>query len=541
MNESVNNEIIALWHAATPIRQIARRLRVSRKRVRRVIQAHLKQREGALPPPDLPKPPERRPSKLDEYGPLIDELVERYKDLTATRLLEELQARGFQGGYTIVRELLREKRPRPRTEPVVRFETRPGGQAQMDFSPYEIGFLAEGRRLVHCFSYVLGYSRRFYIHFVEKQDFETTLREHVRAFEYLDGVATTCLYDNFKVVVVRYEDEEPIYNTRFLAFATHYGFRPWACRRRRSQTKGKVERRFSYVEKNLLNGRTFRTLDHLNEFTRQWLVTNADARPHPKRKPMRVIEVYEEERPHLLPLPATPYDTAQVVYRTVSSEGFIQYAHNFYPVPWHRIGETLPVRITERELIVYGSDLSVVAQHPLFPCSVTGETLLDARLHPPDRACVDVEALRSRFENLGEDGSRFFEGLIGAKRCGKAEAVKVLALLGIYRKNDLVAALSRAVRYRAFSLSAVERILTAQARPKSKLEHLAEEAKEHLGESLKQDPVPPRQTGEYQKLLFEEPDDQPSKAVPPSECPDAPDESSKPGRQRSEGDPTEDP
>ena len=64
------------------------------------------------------------------------------------------------------------------------------------------------------------------------------MREHVRAFEYLGGAATVCLYDNMKVVVQCWDGEQPIYNTRFLAFATHYGFRPWACRPRRSQTKG---------------------------------------------------------------------------------------------------------------------------------------------------------------------------------------------------------------------------------------------------------------------------------------------------------------
>ena len=65
------------------------------------------------------------------------------------------------------------------------------------------------------------------------------IREHVRAFEYLGGVAATCLYDNMKVVVTGYDGDEPVYNTRFLAFAAHYGFRPIACRPRRSCTKGK--------------------------------------------------------------------------------------------------------------------------------------------------------------------------------------------------------------------------------------------------------------------------------------------------------------
>ena len=156
----------------------------------------------------------------------------------------------------------------------------------MDYATYDLDFTDEGRRRVHAFSYVLGYSRRQYLHFVEAQDFATTLREHVRAFEHLGGVAATCLYDNMKVVVSGYDGDEPVYNPRFLAFATHYGFRPVACRPRRPQTKGKVERPFDYVETSLLNGRTFRGLEHLNEID-GLVAGRGRRRPRPPRATAR--------------------------------------------------------------------------------------------------------------------------------------------------------------------------------------------------------------------------------------------------------------
>src|ERR1700732_3046072 len=307
MTEQQRNTILSRWRAGASQRQIARDLGLSRNTVQRGLAEIGRQRAGV----DAAR--QRRPQALDAYETVLQELLARYPDLTGVRLLEELRQRGFAGSYSTLRRRLQELRPRSTPRPVPRFETGPGLQAQMDYATYDLDFSDEGRRRVQAFSYVLGYSRRQYLRFVEAQDFDTTLREHVRAFAYFGGVAATCLYDNFKVVVTGYEDDVPIYNQRFLAFATHYGFRPVACRPHRPQTKGKVERPFAYVEGNLLNGRTFRTLAHLNEFTAWWLAHVADVRLHASTK-KTPLELYEQERPHLVPLPAQAYEVGPVCY-----------------------------------------------------------------------------------------------------------------------------------------------------------------------------------------------------------------------------------
>jgi transposase len=512
----LENEVIRRWGNQTPMRRIAAELGISRHRVKRIILDQQAQRAQGPRHPDLPPPPESRGSILDGHVPFVQELLTRWPAITAVRIHEELRGRGFVGGQTIVKDLVRRLRPEPRRQPVLRFETGPGLQAQMDYAVYEIDFTEEGRRRVNLFSYILGYSRRQYLHFTESQDFETTLREHVRAFTHLGGVAGTCLYDNMKVVVARYEGEEPIYNTRFLAFATHYGYKVWACRRRRPRTKGKCERPFRYVEENFLNGRSFRNLEHLNECLAKWLAEVADVRLHRETK-RRPIDLHAEELPYLIPLPDKPYDTAEVVYRTVNAEGLVPYRQNFYSVPWRYLGQVLPVRITEEELIVYGPDLEVLARHRLLPRSVTGEKS-ELPAHRPQPDTKQKEALlRSRFGELGPSATRFLEGLLKTHRLGKDQAQRVLTLLETYRKQDLTAALERAARFGAFSLRAVERILAAQAQPKTPLEALGDQQQEHLRQILEDRPVPPRPTADYEQLYPQEPrdDEQPPQTPAP--------------------------
>ena len=256
------------------------------------------------------------------------------------------------------------------------------------------------------------------------------------------------------------------------------------------------------METNLLNGRTFTSLEHLNEMAARWLTETADVRVHRETK-RRPIDLFAEEKPHLLGLPAHAYDTAQVLYRTVDADGHIAYLQNFYSVPWQRIGELLPVRVSEKELIVYGPDIKEIARHELYPSGTTAHKR-SLPAHSPGRDQLQKrELLQQRFAEFGDQGVRFFDELLRARRNGKDEAARVLGLLTVYRREDLARALERAGRYRAFSWSAVERILAAQAKPRSAMEALTVQAREQLNELLRQSPLGPRPTSEYQALLEE--------------------------------------
>jgi len=529
MNSTLIHQIVTLFCDGASIRRIAHRLQISRRTVRRAL-AQLEQARAPGPPVELPRPAASRGSQLDAHQAAIAALLARHPEITARRIYEELRRLGYTGGYTILSERVRRLRPRPVGAPVRRFETAPGVQAQMDYSTYDLDFTNEGRRRVYAFSYVLGYSRRQYLHFVESQDFATTIREHIRAFEHLGGVAATCLYDNMKVVVSGYDGDEPVYNPRFLAFAAHYGFRPVACRVRRPQTKGKVERRFGYVETNLLNGRSFQGLEHLNEITAQWLAEVADVRIHRQTK-ARPVDRHAEERPHLQPLPARPFDTAEVVYRTVDAEGFVVYRQNFYAAPWRLLGQTVAVRVSENELTIYDPAFSTAACHRLFPRSVVGQRSHCPDHEPPRDSQQRLEHLTARYAEFGPAGTRFLEGLLACARSGKNQAERVLSLAAAYPRSDVLAALERAVQYGAFSLQAIARILAAWGQPKTPLDALAEDQRGHLPPWLEENPVSPRPTSDYQGLLSEEPHDAettdpPASAKPPIEEP--PGESSGP-------------
>jgi hypothetical protein len=270
----------------------------------------------------------------------------------------------------------------------------------------------------------------------------------------------------------------------------------------------------------LLGGRTFRGLGHLNETAAWWLAEVADVRAHRQTK-ARPIDRHAEEQPHLLPLPARPFDASEVVYRSVDAEGFVVYRQNFYSVPWRLIGQDVAVRVTEDELMIHDRAFLEAARHRLFPRTVTGQRRGCRDHEPPRDAQRRSEQLAGRFAEFGAAGTRFLEGLLAAHRFGKNQAERILSLTATYSRSDILAALERAVRYGAFSLAAIERILAARGRPKLPLDTMGDDYRTTLDRLLEGEPTPPRPTSDYQALLGEGPHDgKPTDPGTPTERPD---------------------
>jgi hypothetical protein len=229
-----------------------------------------------------------------------------------------------------------------------------------------------------------------------------------------------------------------------------------------------------------------------------WLDRVVDARHNG-----RALERFRAEEQHkLLPLPAHPYDTARVVYRIASIDGFVEWEGNRYAVPYDHITDILPVRITQAELFVYAADLECIARHELAPRG--GAHKLDpSGFHRPSRrqSPIDTDQLAAAFAGLGDGAARFFALMsAGPIRSWGHQARQILVLRRRFETRDINAALAHAARFGALEHRAVERILEARAKPRTLDEYVAEDTARRLQEVLGVRRTEPRDLSEYDQL-----------------------------------------
>jgi len=500
--EELENLVITKYADGWSIRALRRHFSMGRNTIRRILRKNRRQRDTGHDALDRPRPVVRK-SKLDAFKPMIQDLLKDYPDITGVRVCEELADSGFDGGRTIVMDYLRKIRPLPKKAPVVRFETEPARQGQMDWSPYKINFTRSGRQQVLCFSYLLGFSRRHYIDFATNRKFYTLIRRHQDAFAHFKGVPHTCLYDGEKTVILRWEAGQPIYNPAFIAFITHYHCRPVACLPGRAETKGKIEAPFQYIEKNLLNGRRFEDLQDLRQTAAWWLANRSDVHIHDTtgRPPLELF--LEKEQSALIPLPSHPYDSAEVALRVCRVDGFLEHETNLYSVPYEYIADILSVKATEHEIIVYSPELKVIAQHERKPMGASFK-VEDPDHRKSKKVRYGLEPVKEAFLSLGDAAHEFLQGLKERHphHCG-FQARYILRLKEHYHCADIHAALVHALKYYAFDGKTVERIVKARAKPRP-LEFMSTRSASQRFELLPE--IKQRPLEEYCGLFKESPD-----------------------------------
>jgi transposase len=253
----------------------------------------------------------RRISKLSAYETYLRERQAAAHPLwiPASVLHREIAAQGYQGGLSQLRSYLRSIRPTLPVDPVVRFETAPGEQMQVDWVEFRKG------SPLYAFCATLGYSRASYVEFVTDMKVGTLIDCHQNAFVALGGVPQRLLYDNMKTVVLERDVDGPgehRYHAGFLDYAKHCGFVIKLCRPYRARTKGKVERFNGYLRRSFYVPLVAKLkqaglqLDAVtaNVEVRYWLKEVANERIHGTTQVKPSVRL-QEEQSQLQAVPAT--------------------------------------------------------------------------------------------------------------------------------------------------------------------------------------------------------------------------------------------
>jgi transposase len=196
-------------------------------------------------------PREARPSKLDAFKPYLRERIEAAKPdwKPATVLFREIQLQGYKGKEGIVKAYIRTFKPAIH-DPIVRFETPPGQQMQVDFTT-----IKRGKQKLKGVVATLGYSRACYVCFSEYEKQEDWLAGIEGALHYFGGVPKETLFDNAKCIMIErdaYGEGRHRWNSKLLQLSADYGFMLRACRPYRAKTKGKVKRFNGYLQNSFI-------------------------------------------------------------------------------------------------------------------------------------------------------------------------------------------------------------------------------------------------------------------------------------------------
>lgn len=456
-------------------RGIADRVGISRHLVSQILEE-----EGSDRASDPPAPGK---SKLHPFRDAIESRVKKH--LTTSRIQREIEALGYDGGRTILAEQVRELRTsltgEPAKTPKRRFETAPGEEMQIDWSPFRV-LIGTAVVCIHALGCLLCYSRKLYLRFFRDERQSTLLEGLADAFAYFRGVTHRVVLDNMSTAVLGRigSDRKPLWHPRFLDFARHYGFEPFACRVRDPDRKGKDEKVFRLVWDDFLKSSEFSSWEDLDRRRAVWLdqtPKTGNLRLHgtTRRVPN---QAWPDEQPLLIQLPETRFAVHEASARIVDHDGTLSIGGTRYTVPATLADRSVAVRLYADYFEVLAPSGKVAFSRAYVSDEDKGKLILD-RTHyanlprRPAGGASSAERLDEAFVQRFPELTPFIDGLkLRMKTLAPVHIRSLLRLCDHYGEEAFVAAVSRAQQYRRFDANAVGRILE-RAHPLPDGDHVA--------------------------------------------------------------------
>ena len=426
------------------LRRIARDLSLSRKTVRRIL--------GTTPVKSKSTNPRAR--VIDRYRDAVRQMLSSSAEMRATSILERLRPMGFEGGITVVRDLVRELRPRAEREPFLTVEHAPAELAQVDWADF--GFAIPGcPRRVSAFVMMLCYSRMLYVEFTLGQVQGTLLRCMDRAAAFFGGVTNVDVFDNMKTVVL--DPKGPIFHPRFVAYAARAGFGITACRPRTPTQKGTVERGIGFLRERFWPGRRFSSLLDLNTQALSWRDEFANSRIHDTTGKVPALVFEHVERQRLRPLPQTPFDTDDILGTGVTKTFRVTFDRNRYSVPPRLHSQPVLVRANDDTVrIILGT--KTIATHVRVWSVGEDIELPEHRAEALDQK-RSSSALPSGLEALGESGRKYLKLFSASSRSIQREVVRLIFLVELFGAATTLNAMEEVMRSGHVGVEYVEYIL----------------------------------------------------------------------------------
>ena len=345
------------------IKAICRELGLSRKVVRKVLRSDATEFRYVRETQPLPKIGPWR-ERLDALLLANDGKAARER-LTLIRLFETLRGLGYDGSYDAVRRYARSwRRERGATtaEAYVPLSFAPGEAYQFDWS-HEIVLINGVTVRVKVAHVRLCHSRMLFVRAYPRESQEMVFDAHDRAFAFFKGACTRGIYDNMKTAVETiFVGRERAYNRRFLQMCGHYLVDPVACTPASGWEKGQVENQVGLVRERFFTPRLrVKSYDELNAWLLDQCIAYAKAHRHPELRDRTVWEVFEAERPTLIPY-AGRFDGFHALPASVSKTCLVRFDNNKYSVAASAVGRPVEIR-AYADRIELRQDGRIVGEH----------------------------------------------------------------------------------------------------------------------------------------------------------------------------------